>query len=241
MQFWWLNESKTWAQAVRLGAAWAPLIDSAGHKQPHWERMTEIHKNDVVVHYVSGQIRAISRVLAPAQEAANPYDGDSWHDQGREIKLTYEELLLAIALDAIPQSLRNIGEPASPFNKEGGVNQGYFFRLHDDLASWIFSEAGLLDTGSDDLNDPESEPAGRRRTVITRRPDGTKEVKTRGEHKQLVKHLFRGKTHRECDLCGRTFPVKLLVTAHIKQRAKASPAQRIDSHIVMAACSLGCD
>jgi predicted restriction endonuclease len=46
----------------------------------------------------------------------------------------------------------------------------------------------------------------------------------------------------KCDLCGREFPVELLIAAHIKQRAQCSNLERQDeANVVMSACRLGCD
>jgi hypothetical protein len=45
-----------------------------------------------------------------------------------------------------------------------------------------------------------------------------------------------------CWLCDRTFPVRLLVAAHIKPRKHCTAAERKDiPHIAMPACVLGCD
>lgn len=241
-KFWWLNESKTWKEGLKLGAAWAPLIDSGGGKPAHWERLDEVKVNDVVFHYVRGQIRAVSRVLAPANRATNPYRTKNWQDMGRMLRLTYEQLPVAVPLQAIPMNLRNVGETGSPFEKDGGVIQGYLFALKVDLALWLMETTGRAESDDEGLRDPgDAEAEATDETVIVQRPDGTTTTKTRGEHNQLVKHLFHNKTHALCAMCGRHLPVSLLVTAHIKQRAKATAAQRVDSNIVMSACVLGCD
>lgn len=241
-KFWWLNESKTWKEGVERGAAWAPLVDAGGGRPAHWERMDEAKVEDIVFHYVRGQIRAVSRVVAPAHHATNPYRTNNWQDMGRTLRLTYEQLPVAIPLQAIPINLRNVGETGTPFEKDGGVIQGYFFALKVDLALWLMETTGRAERDYEGLRDPDDAGVeATDETVIVQLPDGTTTTKTRGEHRQLVKHLFHNKSHVPCALCGRHLPVSLLVTAHIKQRAKATASQRIDSNIVMAACVLGCD
>jgi hypothetical protein len=65
--------------------------------------------------------------------------------------------------------------------------------------------------------------------------------KLRLEHLLLKTILFFGKTKCECAICGREFPVNLLIAAHIKKRAKCTLNERLDHNIVMPACVMGCD
>ncbi|MGA7361931.1 MAG: hypothetical protein WBZ07_03115 [Candidatus Dormiibacterota bacterium] len=47
---------------------------------------------------------------------------------------------------------------------------------------------------------------------------------------------------QRCDLCGMSYPVTLLVAAHIKKRAACSDQERNDRrNVVMRCCSFGCD
>ncbi len=64
----------------------------------------------------------------------------------------------------------------------------------------------------------------------------------RREQNRLRAALFAGRTAASCDLCGREFPIELLVAAHIKQRSQCSNPERQDlAHVVMSACRFGCD
>lgn len=63
----------------------------------------------------------------------------------------------------------------------------------------------------------------------------------RVEQALIRKYLAAGETG-DCTLCGRTFPVELLVAAHIKRRSLCSDFERRDFHNnVMLACRFGCD
>ena len=44
-----------------------------------------------------------------------------------------------------------------------------------------------------------------------------------------------------CAICGRTLPVALLVTAHIKTRSECNEAEKGDVNVVMSNCLFGCD
>lgn len=67
-------------------------------------------------------------------------------------------------------------------------------------------------------------------------------IRSRAEQSALRRELVGGRSSAACDLCGRTFPVGLLVAAHIVPRARLSDAQRRDyRRAAMLACALGCD
>lgn len=242
-KFWWVNQGRSYARELDMGIAWAPLLTDKGRKQHHWERMDLAQLGDVVVHYAEGQIRAISRVLVTSHSASNPHAGGEWIQSGRELKLTYNVLDVALALDSLPMELRRSHSGnGSPFDRYGSVNLGYFFDLADEVGVWIMSKVGLVAEPEDSLYDlPPNGEAQNHETVIVVGPDGEITVKTRAEHYQLKSLLFKGKKESDCALCGRTLPLNLLVTSHIKQRSECSKAERVDQHVVMAACALGCD
>ncbi len=73
---------------------------------------------------------------------------------------------------------------------------------------------------------------------------GDRRVSTlvRLEQKQLRERLFSGATRGYCALCNESFPVTLLVCAHIKPRGKCTRVEREDwTNIVFPLCLLGCD
>ena len=76
---------------------------------------------------------------------------------------------------------------------------------------------------------------------LERQKDLYTQTKRRREHLLLKQLLFYNKTEMSCAICGRKFPINLLAVAHIKRRAFATEAERINRFIVMAACYLGCD
>lgn len=71
-----------------------------------------------------------------------------------------------------------------------------------------------------------------------------REHTTRGRVEQgyLRSLLFKGKDFHKCALCGRPFPIELLVAVHIKPRSECSAGERRDAaHIVFPLCQMGCD
>ncbi|MFC1509177.1 EVE domain-containing protein [Candidatus Omnitrophota bacterium] len=65
---------------------------------------------------------------------------------------------------------------------------------------------------------------------------------SREEQSFLRKQLFEHKKTAECGICGREFPVDLLIAAHIKKRAQCTTEERLDyQNVVMPMCVFGCD
>ncbi|MBM7813718.1 hypothetical protein [Saccharothrix algeriensis] len=60
---------------------------------------------------------------------------------------------------------------------------------------------------------------------------------------QALRHVLLGdEPEGRCALCGRVFPVELLVAAHVKRRSECSDDERRDlRNVAMPACWLGCD
>ncbi|MGW3545156.1 hypothetical protein ACWDNI_32065 [Nocardia niigatensis] len=68
------------------------------------------------------------------------------------------------------------------------------------------------------------------------------EVEVRSEQARLRRLLAGGADVGQCGLCGQTYPLELLVAAHIKRRSACSEDERRDlNNVAMLACNLGCD
>lgn len=81
----------------------------------------------------------------------------------------------------------------------------------------------------------------RLRILYQEETDEASETTRRKEHALLQSWLFKNKVTECCALCGEEFHVSALITAHKKKRSNCTTAERLDPHIVMPACALGCD
>lgn len=246
VRFWWVNQGQSYKWESALQIMWAPYVNKDGKTQHHWERMDHVQPGDVIVNYAHMQIRAISTALTNAHPAVNPHVGNTewdWEKDGREVKLRVQELEVPLGLEEIPQTLRQGWKAlGSPFNVNGGINQGYLFELPEDAGLWIMNELSLVAEDDEDLLDAAPDD-GENNTdaVLDVGPDGEITVKFRAEHGQLKRYLFGNQTEVHCALCSKLLPRELLITSHIKKRAECNHSERMDTKVVMAACALGCD
>lgn len=63
----------------------------------------------------------------------------------------------------------------------------------------------------------------------------------RREQNILKEWLFKNNNYEECAICGKSFSISSLVTAHKKKRCTCSESERTDPNIVMPLCLFGCD
>lgn len=67
-------------------------------------------------------------------------------------------------------------------------------------------------------------------------------VKGRLEQGYLRTQLFKGKSSSNCAICGREFPIELLIAAHIKPRSACTLGEKRDAdNIAFPLCLFGCD
>jgi hypothetical protein len=97
-------------------------------------------------------------------------------------------------------------------------------------------------TTSQQMTKEEQQSAIQQAKVFAGSTDVTAERKVRREQRLLRKALGLSNGSHACSLCGRTYPDRLLVAAHIKRRSECTPEERVDiPAVAMIACALGCD
>lgn len=64
----------------------------------------------------------------------------------------------------------------------------------------------------------------------------------RKEQSFLRNNLFKSRRTSKCGICGREFPVDMLIASHIKKRCDCTKEEKLDyKHVVMPMCKCGCD
>ena len=241
MSFWWVNQGATFEEAKDLGILWAPEEDKSGNKQPSWETLLRVRKDDVVFHFAKKKLRGISVAESQSRIAEiRIRDKGQWKELGREIEVSPQDFDFTIDLEDIPIALRVGAEKGvdTPFDKRGKVKQGYLYGVSNDVAAFILKKLELvIESGPEPIEKQISELIGDFSAGTDRVSSGT----SRREQAALRQRLLRQRLRAPCGICGRTLSEGLLWAAHIKPRKDCSERERLDINVAMLACVLGCD
>ena len=140
-RWWWVNQGQTYKQERQGGYIWAPQKGKNGLPFYHHVNVSQVHKGDVIWHYVDGKIVSISVALEDARESPKPAElvTDAWQVDGYAVKVRYFDLMQPVLLASIPLELRVAlsKEGKSPFRSDGAVNQGYLFGISKEFATTL--------------------------------------------------------------------------------------------------------
>jgi MoxR-like ATPase len=161
---WWVNQGASYKRAREGGYIWAPDRDKRGSELPHWKTMRYLRRGDFVLHYANSELRAVGRVTAQATPSDRPDEeaDQAWGETGFLARIDYRDLDPHVLLTEIPEEWR-IRE-SGPFNRTGGVQQGYLFPLSDAFAARMSARFPQLRLEIDGVEQDEEElpiePAG---------------------------------------------------------------------------------
>ncbi len=214
-------------------AVWGVTPGNNNVNKNKWDR---ISKGDVTVFSKSGGIFATGVTTfkfhnkALAEKLWNKdVNGNTWE---------YIYLLDEIKLIDIPYP---------EFNKRMGYASNFIiqgFNVIDAQKSALFlSEMGLLsDIYSDEVTETDFTNAILKLENETTLDTVQKQSYGRKEQSFLRGYLFKGLTKSKCAICGKEFPIDMLIASHIKKRSLCSKSEKLDyKNIVVPMCVFGCD
>lgn len=132
-----VHQGKTFLEEYTGNYIWAPA--SGIH---HHERMTEIHKGDIIFNYANGAVQAVSEALCDWFYSPRPSElhGHGWDDVGYRVQLRYRKISQPIKLDVIQDDIINLrANIYSSFDATGNACQGYLYELETSIALLIKS------------------------------------------------------------------------------------------------------
>ncbi len=135
---WWVNQGKTYRQEQQGGYIWAPQRMRNGRAAEHHKNVRRVSKQDILLHYANGGIRALGAAIEDGHEEARPAELQvgGWEMDGYLAPIQYWELDEPIELGEIPIGLRKNIE-GGPFNSRHAINQGYLYPLPREVAEGI--------------------------------------------------------------------------------------------------------
>lgn len=130
-----VHQGKTYLEEYTGCYIWAPT--SGIH---HHERMTEIHKGDIIVNYANGAVQAISEALCDWFYSPRPSElyGHGWDNTGYRVQLRYQKLSHPLKLDTIQDDIIDLrANIYSSFDSSSNACQGYLYELEIGIAKLI--------------------------------------------------------------------------------------------------------
>ena len=228
MNYWWVNQGRTWEHEYRGGFLWAPYENDAGKPCWHWDTMDGLKKGDHVFSYVRGKIVSVSKVKSSSYKSQKPKKFTEWNRDGRRCDVIYKLLNRPIFInehiDDIRPLLPNV---RSPLQKNGRGNQIYLVQLNQELGEYFinffnenilfYDNAQLGETEDVEQVIPQNDGDDERRTV-------TVEVTRVVRDTRLSKDIKRQYDYK-CQICGisintTTEAGKYAEAAHIKPLEK---------------------
>ena len=123
---WWVNQGDSIKNERKDGVLCAPARAESSRLIPHWERLIEIKPEDIILHYANGELLYVSMSTASAVTENRPYGR---FDKVNLVKVDYYELIPSIPLSRFSEELQALLIKDGPLNVNGGVKEGYLWRL----------------------------------------------------------------------------------------------------------------
>ena len=131
--YWWVNQGTSYAAERDGGYLWASTLGKSGATIDHHMNVERLVPGDVILHYSSGLVSAVSRVTEAAIETLRPdpqEPGDT-ERQGFLARADYFDCPQPLHRDEIPLRLRL--DEQGPFNRVGRPKQVYLLPLSEDF------------------------------------------------------------------------------------------------------------
>jgi hypothetical protein len=233
MTFYWVNQGRTYTDAVSIEALWAPerQIDKNGRESrpEHWRLMDDLKPGDVVFNYSKAGLMGYCRVLAVAVDESWPYSRPSSYrleQGGKLVAVTYQKAPAPVTRSAlfangtIKEALRTGVRPSLVESSGENLNQIYLCRLDDHtLPNLLFTALGMSTQFSDTSTPSKSKDA---ETTQKRLVDARL---GQGDYRADLLNLWGGK----CALTGLSIS-PLLIASHIKPWKCSSNSERLDAY-----------
>lgn len=128
----WVMQNRTFKEERQGKYVWSPQTNKSGGKNKGYELMKMIHKGDIIISCVAGNIVAISEAKTNCYEAPKPgeilnsVNDQNWKREGYRVDLNYKDLKNKYYIDEYDRkwTVKHFSED-SPFQKDGKSKTRY--------------------------------------------------------------------------------------------------------------------
>lgn len=239
MNYWWVNQNKTYKHEVHGSYLWSPKQKAGNRRNVFYDNMQLIMPGDIVFSYSDTYIKAVGLVDGRAVSAPKPAEfgsaGSAWGSDGWFVSTTFHKVALPIRpKDHISELLPHLPGKYSPLQQNGNGNQGMY------LAS-IPKALGRAIVGLFGPEDQEMLERTRKGGQLSDSVaiDGilSDEGLTETQRNQVFQArigqgIFRSRV-AELELCCRITGIndeRFLIASHMKPWSRCNNFERLDGH-----------
>lgn len=242
MNYWWVNQGKTYSHEVGQDFMWSPITDKNGNRLQAYENMKALTPGDIVFSHNKNAIRALGIVQGISYVGPQPdFEGtgsEDWSEEGWHCDVSFSELADPIEYkNQFSEIQQLLPDKFSPLDRNGKAVLSYLFAIPNALGEYLIELSQVnpknIDTlvaqattqVSDELDDLEEKeiiqkinlgPLEKENLVKSRRGQGI--------FKTNIK-LYENR----CRVTGLTDKTHL-TASHIKPWRKSSDKEKIDGN-----------
>lgn len=138
---WFVTQGATYSPEKGMKFLWAPTRGADNRSRFYWENLTKVKKGDFIFNY-SGGLIGVSVALTDGYAFENLEITSEWQKDGYRVDIELYKLNEPIKGEVFKSHKNEILRllktvKNKPFNKEGGVNQGYLYEFTKEAGIFI--------------------------------------------------------------------------------------------------------
>ncbi len=231
--YYWVNQGKTYKEEKEGGYLWAPRRNSSGNSVFHWENMTKLRPNDIILNYCKGYVIGYCIVHSEYFLAQKPEEFNvdvDWENEGYMVDVKYFLFSKPIDIKTTYYKIKQyLPSKYSPINKSGNhskikANQGYLYKSNRNIVKSVFKLAKIyLDDIEESVNENIEDLTNYNVPNLTTREGLVTSRVGQGEYRQRILKRWKYK----CAVIGTSIK-EILIASHIVPWKESNDQERLD-------------
>jgi energy-coupling factor transporter ATP-binding protein EcfA2 len=136
---WFVTQGSTFNEDMGMQFLFAPKVGRDNRPRFYWDNVSKVKKGDIIFNY-SGSIKAIS--IAQTDGYPTTEENAQWSNEGYRVDIALTHLNPPIPRDHLKKNRAHLNNYLAsltnkPFDRNGGVNQGYLFEFTKEAGRYI--------------------------------------------------------------------------------------------------------
>ena len=231
--YYWVNQGKTYKEEKEGGYLWAPTHNSSGSPVFHWENMTKLKPNDIVLNYYRGYVIGYCIIESKYFLASQPKEFNvdvEWENEGYMVDAKYFPFSKPLDIKTVYNQIEQyLPSKYSPLKKTGNppkikANQGYLYESNRSITKTIFNLAKVYLDDYDESTNAVNEEAEEYNTPKKTTREGLVTSRIgQGDYRQQILRRWNFK----CAVNGVSIK-EILIASHIVPWRESNDQERLD-------------